>query len=378
VQVHPTMVELLAALVALNPDGLVSFDAERRANHVSPSFGRLTGLADSQVLGASEAQVEQLLHGLCDTRVPWRPLAVQPAAPPAGEGGATPRRTLIELLHPQRRMLEVSLRQAASGPVSRLLTLRDVTHERGVQQLKSEFLSTAAHELRTPMASVFGFVELLMLRNPSPERRAEMLATIHRQTKLMITIVNEMLDLARIEALRGKDFELETADLGELVREALSDFSPPQGRELPQLQGLTRALPVRVDRNKMRQALGNVLSNAYKYSPDGGPVWARTVAGDGEWGVQVQDSGIGMTPEQLARVSERFYRADTSGRIPGTGLGMSIVKEIVELLGGRLTLVSQPRQGTTVTLWLPPAPVGDLPACGTPDAAAAPTDSAQA
>jgi signal transduction histidine kinase len=377
------MSELLAALLELSPDGLVSFDTAHRVNYVSPAFGRLTGLADSQVLGASEAQVEQLLQALCDAKVPWRTLATQAPALPAGGDPPSPRRLFIELQRPQRRVLEVSFRQAASGPVSLLLTLRDVTHERGVQQRQSELLSTAVHELRTPMASVFGFIELLMLRNPSPERRTEMLATIHRQTQLMITIVNELLDLARIDARRGKEFELETLDLGEVVREALADFSPPQGRELPQLQGLTQALPVRVDRNKMRQALGNVLSNAYKYSPEGGPVWARTVAGDGEWGVQVQDSGIGMTPAQLTRVSERFYRADASGSIPGTGLGMSIVKEIIELLGGRLSLVSQPRQGTTVTLWLPrvqigAAPSADPPAGDTPEAAAASKDSAPA
>jgi len=125
---------------------------------------------------------------------------------------------------------------------------------------------------------------------------------------------------------------------------------------------LDRPLPVCIDLNKMRQALGNVLSNAYKYSPDGGPVAVRLVAGPPPApgsgvtptvGIEVRDSGIGMTAEQLARVSERFYRADASGNIPGTGLGMSIVKEIIELLGGRLGLASEPGKGTAVTLWLP-------------------------
>jgi signal transduction histidine kinase len=112
----------------------------------------------------------------------------------------------------------------------------------------------------------------------------------------------------------------------------------------------------------MRQALSNVLSNAYKYSPGGGAVRVRLVAGPPAAaglpptvGVEVRDSGIGMTAEQLARVSERFYRADASGSIPGTGLGMSIVKEITELLGGRLALASEPGEGTAVTLWLPSA-----------------------
>ena len=120
---------------------------------------------------------------------------------------------------------------------------------------------------------------------------------------------------------------------------------------------------VRIDRNKLHQALGNVLSNAYKYSPGGGPVAVAlqadkpAAAGEAQlWGIRVQDQGIGMTAEQLGRVSERFYRADASGTIPGTGLGMSIVKEIVELLGGRLQLQSAAGQGSCVTLWLSAAP----------------------
>jgi signal transduction histidine kinase len=112
---------------------------------------------------------------------------------------------------------------------------------------------------------------------------------------------------------------------------------------------------VRADRDKLAQAIANVLSNAYKYSPSGGDVILRWVEDEGcAWaGLQISDAGIGMTPQQLSRVSERFYRADASGNIPGTGLGMSIVKEIVELLGGRLALESELGRGTTVTLWLP-------------------------
>jgi signal transduction histidine kinase len=216
--------------------------------------------------------------------------------------------------------------------------------------------------MRTPMASIFGFVELMLHRSLSAERQRDVLETIHRQSQLMINIVNELLDLARIEARRGSDFVLQTVDLADLVRDVLHDFKPPQERALPLLDMQTDLITVNVDQNKMRQALGNVLSNAYKYSPGGGAVSVRLISGPpaatgtpATVGVEVRDGGIGMTPEQLARVSERFYRADASGSIPGTGLGMCIVKEITELLGGRLALTSQPGQGTAVTLWLPAA-----------------------
>jgi signal transduction histidine kinase len=117
--------------------------------------------------------------------------------------------------------------------------------------------------------------------------------------------------------------------------------------------------PIRVDvdADKLSLALTNVLSNAYKYSPQGGEieldiVW-RDREGRPECGIRVTDHGMGMSSEQLSRVFERFFRADTSGNIPGTGLGMTIVKEIIELHGGQVVLSSQEGQGTTVVLWLP-------------------------
>ena len=110
---------------------------------------------------------------------------------------------------------------------------------------------------------------------------------------------------------------------------------------------------VRIDRSKLQQALRNLISNAYKYSPQGGPVQLHLQRVGEAWQLDVTDHGIGLTPEQAARVCERFYRADSSGGIAGTGLGMSIVKEIVELHGGQLQLQSVYGQGTTVMLRLP-------------------------
>jgi signal transduction histidine kinase len=107
----------------------------------------------------------------------------------------------------------------------------------------------------------------------------------------------------------------------------------------------------------MRQVLGNVLGNAYKYSPDGGQVTCTTVIREQgrqvQFGIKIQDQGIGMTPEELSRVGERFYRADSSGAIPGTGLGVSLVKEIMEIHKGEVEISSAKDRGTTVVLWLP-------------------------
>ena len=351
--------EQLDAIFALSPDGFVSFDSQRRANYMSPAFSRLTGLTEQQILGAEEGAIEAMLRERVTTTATWRGFESMRRDLRDAVGEAQPRRELIDLAWPKPRVLEAGLCLGSTDAISQVLSLRDVTHETEVDQMKSEFLSTAAHELRTPMASIYGFSELMSRRKLSPEQQSEVISTIHRQSELMIAIVNELLDLARIEARRGKDFTYEVIDLAVLLPELLQEFKPPDDRSPARLAPLSKSILVRVDRNKMRQAIGNVVANAYKYSPQGGAVEVRLVHGDSEpsmVGIEVRDHGIGLTPEQIARVGERFYRADASGNIPGTGLGISIVKEIIELLGGRMAIASEPGHGTTVTLWLPTTP----------------------
>ncbi|MEK9940596.1 MAG: sensor histidine kinase, partial [Methylotenera sp.] len=135
-------------------------------------------------------------------------------------------------------------------------------------------------------------------------------------------------------------------------------YKVPAGRSVPKLNLPKQQLFIRADYSKMIQVFNNVLSNAYKYSPQGGDVeikvWASRKADKKNLlGIEIKDHGIGMTKQQLARVCERFYRADTSGVLPGTGLGMSIVKEIVELHCGNVTIDSEHGKGTRVTIWLP-------------------------
>jgi len=139
----------------------------------------------------------------------------------------------------------------------------------------------------------------------------------------------------------------------------VAGYNIPLDRQPPCILGLDQDLQVDVDQRKIQQALLNILSNAYKYSPAGGPVRLtllnEAASEPSRVGVQFTDHGLGMTPDQLARVFERFYRADASGNIPGTGLGMCVVKEIVELHGGEVEVASTQGVGTTVTVWIPAA-----------------------
>ncbi|MBL8278985.1 MAG: PAS domain-containing protein [Pelomonas sp.] len=338
----------LRAIFNLSPDGFISFDAERRVQYVSPACALLTAIGDRHVLGQDEAGLEALLQGRIEHADRQRPLRLQ-------ELREQPR--TVQMARPMPRILSFALHDGGGSQTSQMLHIRDVSQQFELDRMKSEFLTTAAHELRTPMTSIFGFSELLLHRQMKPEVQADLLQRIHRQSKAMVDILNELLDLARIESRRALDFEFSAVCLQDLVRQTVGDFGTPDGRAAAELHLAEPPQWVRVDASKLSQALRNLLSNAYKYSPGGGRVTVQVaVALEGHVDVEVQDEGIGMTPDELARVTERFYRADKSGAIPGTGLGMAIVKEIVELMGGSLQLASEPQRGTCVTVRLPTIP----------------------
>jgi signal transduction histidine kinase/sensor domain CHASE-containing protein len=350
--------EQLSAIFNLSPDGFVSFDADHCVKYISPAFYTLMGLMESDLIGLSEAEFSYRLARLCLPEAAFAGIAVLRARQASPLDGAADLQQKIQLAGAGQRVLEVDLRLSDAYSVSQILYLRDITHETEVDRMKGEFLATAAHELRTPMASIYGFAELMLALELSPADQREYLGTIFKQSELMVTIINELLDLARIEARRGKDFILARIKLGELLREIVMQFKTPDGRMSPEFQGEMVEISIRADRTKLTQTITNILSNAYKYSPDGGTVTIELLseqkgAHRQMIAIRIRDQGIGMTPEQLARVFERFYRADVSGKIPGTGLGMNIVQEIVQLHGGEVHVDSTCGAGTTVTVWLP-------------------------
>ena len=349
-------IEQLNAIFELSPDGFVSFNEKHRVKYCSPAFNLMTGLSRDSVIGLDEEAFTEQLRAQCLASARFQGI---PALMPENGAHANvePKREIFELKAPRGNVLEVGLRIGNAETVSQILYFRDVTREKELERMKSEFLSTAAHELRTPMASIYGFSEVLLSDEFDTATQREFLTTIHTQSKLMASILNELLDLARIEARRGKDFVFEDVDVAQVVASTVAGFKLPAQSAPPQTLAPDAPLLVNADKSKLQQALNNIISNAYKYSPDGGQVRIRyrrdTASKPPMIGIEVQDEGIGVTPAQLARVFERFYRADASGKFPGTGLGMSIVKEIVDFQKGRVDISSTINQGTTVTLWLP-------------------------
>lgn len=338
----------LAAIVELSPDGIVTFD-ERGAAYANPAFTRLTGIAGETLRALDAARFDALLGGLAD---PAQPIA----------SFATLGRDASDVLHlvrPRRATLERTVRERRNRDGSRagwIVYLRDATQEAETEQRRNEFLSTAAHELRTPMASIHGFAELLLAREFDAATRRDLLATIHAQSSLVTELLNELLDLARIEAHAGRDFRLRAVPLLPMVQETLASLHIPNDPR-PVALADARGLPdVHADPEKFGRALANVLANAYKYSPNGGTIGiafrTRRAAAGREVGVVVRDEGIGMTPAEAARACERFYRTEAASAIPGTGLGLALVHEIVQRHGGCVAIDSAPGKGTAVTLWL--------------------------
>ena len=339
----------LAALFALSPDGFIAMDHGGLIRIINPAFQAMTGIQSEALLGRSEVEL--------DIELRLRSEAPRPVSSRSyGKFGDAANSSVLHLKQPRHAVIQMLEIESKSSSISRILYFRDVTAETEVDELKSEFLSTAAHELRTPMASVYGFAEVLMTQELDAAERKELLGIIYKQSGRMADILNELLDLARIEARRGKDFVFETLEVQSLLQEVMSGYKLPLLRSLPNLVVPSEPSHILADRGKASQAIVNVLSNAYKYSPQGGEVQVQVLQGtlhSGRPGIGlcIRDFGIGMNPEQVSHIFERFYRADTSGKIAGTGLGMSIVKEIMDLHGGQVEVSSHLGLGTTVTLW---------------------------
>lgn len=338
----------LDAIFSLSPDGFVMFDGLGQLIFANPAFERMTGRSWIRPEGPPGLiEFERSLAAMCHAQHPMPAL-------PASDDEAWQAR--LVLARPQHRVVQAQGRRNAAGRGETILYFRDVTHEDEVDRMKSEFLASAAHELRTPMVSIFGFTELLLKREFSVDRRTDMLQTIHRQSGLLVKMINELLDLARIESRRGLDLKIGEHALEELVK--LSVRGLMRGEDERQvIVGEIPAVPVLIDPEKMQLALNNLLSNAFKYSPQGGDVTLTGRLVDSKEGsyavLEVRDQGIGMSPDQLRRAFERFYRADTTGNIPGTGLGLCLVKEIAELHGGRIELESRLGAGTMARMWIP-------------------------
>lgn len=258
--------------------------------------------------------------------------------------------------HPNVFRARTSLIKDKEGKLTGIITIfHNVTHEREVDRMKTEFISTAAHELRTPLTSIQGFSEILLTRDDiDDQEKKKFLDHINKQSTNLTHIINDLLDISRIESGRSFILQKELCPVGEAIEMVAKPFISQSTIHKFEIIIPKKPVEITVDKDKMAQVLYNLISNAVKYSPDGGKIQIKGEVIKDNYQVSIQDEGIGMTPEQVEKVFDKFYRVDASNTAnEGTGLGMSIVNNIVEAHGGKVFVESELGKGTKVTFNIP-------------------------
>ena len=229
---------------------------------------------------------------------------------------------------------------------------------RELDRAKSEFLSVVSHELRTPLTALQGFSELLLSRDVPAERATRFLTHVHREAQRLGRIVSELLDLSRIESGRPEALRREPVDLAELVERNVELFAAEHHRHRFQWTPRGGLGAIRADRDAIDRILKNLLSNAVKYSPRGGTIWISAGPAPGRPGVvelAVEDEGVGIPPEALPRIFDKYVRVATAetASARGLGLGLSLVRALAEAHGGTVDVQSELGRGSTFRLLLP-------------------------
>ena len=241
--------------------------------------------------------------------------------------------------------------------LGRIWTLRDVTEQRELDRLKDEFVATVSHELRTPLTSMMGFLEMIREGEAGQltDEQKRFLAIVYRSSERLQRLVGDLLFVARLDA-NGLQLQFGDVRVDEVLRDALeTNGALARSREI-ELRDEIRDVPaVRGDRERLAQLVGNLISNALKFTPAGGAVTARAFGQDGEVVFEVEDTGIGIPEVEQDRVFQRFFRSSTATEqaIPGTGLGLVISKAIAEAHGGTIRVRSAPGRGTCFRVELP-------------------------
>lgn len=330
----------LAAVLEATPDAVVVIDREGMISLANPAADQVLRGAPGESKGkaASEwLQPPELLELI-------------------GSGDRESR--AIEVRLENGRVLFASAAEVAGQgdePLGRVVVLWDISHYKKLDMLKSEFVSTVSHDLRSPLTLMRGYATMMTMVGATNEQQREFVRKILDSVDQMARLVDNLLDLGRIEA--GVGLNLERLPLEPLLEDVAESLRPQAATKQVVLRlQLDEAMePVDVDPTLFRQAVANLVENAIKYTPSGGSVTLRAFQAEGRQMVRVVDTGLGIAPTDQARLFERFYRARRKEtlREKGTGLGLAIVKSIAEQHGGRVSIESRLGAGSTFSLEIP-------------------------
>lgn len=345
----------MEALTSSMEDALVAVDADGKVITFNPAAERLVGRDVADVLGLP---LDHVLHGR----------GAGDASPAAMLGAPDSEDVVAVQLLLESRHGEVVPTAATAAPVrdgsgqvlGRVLVLRDVTREAEIERMKTEFLSNVSHELRTPLTPIKGYADVLARRDVGPESTRRFASQILASTDRLERIVQMIVDFAALDSGRMQ-LKREPVALSEVVGEALDDWRVEHPEREFRRRVASSLPPVLVDPDMLRRCLNELLDNAVKFSPGGEAVSVTA-------GVQpdtspamvrlsVRDRGVGIEPDTAVRIFSDFYQVDASEtrHYGGLGLGLALVRRIVDALGGDASVESRPDRGSTVHLLLPVA-----------------------
>jgi len=349
----------LAILEAV-ADGVLVTDAERHITLFNASAQEILGLEREQVIGKT---LEQFMGLFGRAAQDWQETIQTWSQDPSTARAAelySEQITLEDGRVVSVHLSPATLRDTFLGTVS---VFRDITHEVELDRLKSEFVATVSHELRTPMTSIKGYVDILLMgaAGQLSEQQTQFLDIVKSNTERLAVLVNDLLDISRIEAGRVS-LSMQPLNLEEIAGEAVEALRQrSQADDKPMIFEVHAegVLPMAYgDLERVRQVLDNLLENAYYYSAANGKILVNIHLEKDELQVDIQDNGIGIAPEMQPRVFERFYRGEHPYVLAtsGTGLGLSIVQHLVEMHGGRIWFASHgiPGDGSVFSFTLPP------------------------
>jgi PAS domain S-box-containing protein len=352
----------IRAILDASSDAMVLISPDLRVLMVDREFGDVFGLKPEEVLGRSFNDFLPLVQ-----RIFADPQAITARITSAAGDSKNQFTEVLGQRWPEHRELELyssPVRTTTGEHVGRLYAFRNVTHEREVDRMKSQFVSLVSHELRTPLTSIKGYVDLMLEGDAGDlkDEQQEYLTIVKNNADRLVALINDLLDVSRIDAGRI-ELRLSTVDLQLLINGVAMTFRRQiEAKDQLLSIDLPDDLPtIRADADRVTQILTNLVSNAYKYTPQHGKiVVAACVEGDNVR-VDVRDTGIGLTEEEQGKLFERFFRAKNNAtvRVGGTGLGLSIARSLVEMHGGEISVKSEPGRGSTFSFTLPISPLRD-------------------
>jgi two-component system, OmpR family, phosphate regulon sensor histidine kinase PhoR len=331
----------LEAVMAGLADGVVLTDGEGIVLRMNDAAQAMLDTAEDAAYGRPFVQVSRD-HEL------WLVLR------DAFAGKKNPSATVVHGLE-RASLLMTARRIEDDGGNMGLVVLRDVTELRRLETVRREFVANVSHELRTPLTSIRALVETLEAGAIEEEEIAmDFLGRIVGEVDRLNALVEDLLDFARLEAGRAQ-LKLEKVDVGEAVRIGADRLRPQMERARLDLHiEVAEGLPeLDIDVARIEQVIVNLVHNAIKFTPAGGSITIRVSQEKNNIVVQVQDTGVGIAPEEQARLFERFYKSDRARRSEGTGLGLAIAKNIVLSHGGLISVESTQGEGATFTFTLP-------------------------